>query len=140
MVHALEEIHRVLKPTGMLIDLRPIADRWPVEVVASGEILAAGRVSDLKQGLEDDEAANQAMDTAARAGWFLCEREEHFALNIYWDTPTEMQQYIEEEWTEFVQIDDATWKNVRAIWATANADARPRIRLKMLITKWRKAI
>ena len=32
MVHALEEIHRTLRPGGLLIDLRPLLDRWPVEV------------------------------------------------------------------------------------------------------------
>ncbi|HEY5268876.1 MAG TPA: hypothetical protein VII97_00945 [Anaerolineales bacterium] len=33
MVHALEEIQRVLAPGGTLLDLRPLADCWPVEIV-----------------------------------------------------------------------------------------------------------
>ena len=38
MVHALEEIRRVLLPGGILIDLRPLADRWRVEVVSGAGI------------------------------------------------------------------------------------------------------
>jgi len=34
MVHALDEIRRTLKPNGILIDLRPVEDNWPVEVAS----------------------------------------------------------------------------------------------------------
>ena len=61
MVHALREIWRVLAPEGVLLDLRPIADRWPIEVETFrrnvstvGESQAAGRVEDLPAQLADD--------------------------------------------------------------------------------------
>jgi len=74
MVHALNEIHRVLIPNGTLIDLRPMLDRWPVEVTSNKEILEAGRVTDLLEPLSDDKAANQAVEEAQMRGWFLHER------------------------------------------------------------------
>jgi hypothetical protein len=33
MVHALEEVWRVLVPAGELINLRPVSSPWPVEVL-----------------------------------------------------------------------------------------------------------
>ncbi len=138
MVHALNEIHRVLAPNGILIDLRPLADRWPIEVASAREVKEAGRVSDLPVGLEDDRAANEAMARTEAQKQFVRKREEFFPLFYYWDTPNEMKEYIDEEWADFIAIDEETWKNIRSMWAVANADARVQIRVKMLIALWKK--
>src|SRR5574341_717078 len=138
MVHALNEIHRVLAPDGVLIDLRPLAGNWPVEVASNREVKAAGRVSDMPTGLEDDQAANRSVAQAASQGRFAREREEFFPFFYYWDSPNEMQDYIEEEWADFITIDENVGKDIRSLWAVADADARLRVRVKMLITRWKK--
>jgi hypothetical protein len=138
MVHALREIARVLIQDGTLIDLRPIAGRWAVEVVSAHDRKHAGEVTDLPQALADDEAANLAVSQAARDGLLAREREETFPFSYYWDSPRDMRQYVEEEWSDFVRIEDGVWNKVRSIWAVANADARVRIQLRMLITRWSK--
>lgn len=138
MVHALNEIRRVLVPGGFLIDLRPVLDRWPIEVSSSSEIREAGRVTDLPEPLADDEAANQAMTEASQLGWFLREDERLFSFFYYWDTPNEMQEYIEESWDDVIGVDNELWTHLRSVWATANADARVRMRMKMSIARWRK--
>ena len=66
------------------------------------------------------------------------EQEEVFPFHYYWDSPGDMRQYVEEEWSDFISIEDDVWKNVRSLWAVADADARVRIQLNMLITRWRK--
>lgn len=138
MVHALNEIRRVLAPAGILIDLRPLAGNWPIEVASSREIKEAGRVSHLPAGFEDDQAANESMAKAAAQNWFVRKREEFFPFFYYWDSPKEMQAYVDDDWAAFVTIDDETWKNIRSLWAVADADARLRVRVKMLITRWDK--
>ena len=138
MVHALHEIQRVLAPNGILIDLRPLADNWPVEVASNREIIKAGRVDDLPVGLEDDKAANEAMAHVAMEKLFIQEQEEFFSLFYYWDSPKEMQAYIDDDWADFVSLDEATWKIVRSTWAVADADARLRVRVKMMITRLKK--
>ncbi len=138
MVHALNEIHRVLVPNGTLIDLRPLADRWQIEVASSREIKEAGRVTDLTIGLEDDRAANEAMAWAEAQKQFAREQEEFFPLFYYWDSPNEMKEFVDEEWVDFITVDEDTWKNIRSTWVVANADARLRVRAKMLITRWKK--
>ncbi len=138
MVHALEEIRRSLAPGGILIDLRPLAARWPVEVATGRESLEAGHIHDRPAGLEDDEAANTAIQNTAKNGWFVLERQEYFPFFYYWDSPQEMQEYIEEEWDNFAAIEEADWRNIRARWSVANAEARVRIRVNMLISRWKK--
>lgn len=138
MVHALNEIQRVLAPDGILIDLRPLLDEWPLEVVTSSERKKAGRAVDLAEPLSDDQAANQAVSEIEKRGWFVREREETFPFNYYWDTPKEMQEYLEETWNDVINIEKETWDRLKSMWAVANADARVRIQMKMLVTRWKK--
>ena len=140
MVHALNEIQRVLVPDGILIDLRPLLDQWPLVVLSSGQLQGAGRSTDLENPLADDKAANQAVAEIEKRGWFTREREEIFPFLYYWDTPKEMQEYLADSWGDVIEIDDETWNRLKSVWAVANADARVGIRLKMLITLWRKVI
>ena len=138
MVHALREICRVLIQDGTLIDLRPIAGGWPVEVVSARERKMCGAVIDLPQGLADDEAANLAIAQAASAGLLSREQEEIFPFCYYWDSPADMRQYVAEEWSDFCTIQEDVWNEVRSHWSVANADARVRIQVNMLITRWGK--
>ena len=138
MVHALKEIRRVLVPGGILIDLRPLLDGWPLEVASIGGDLEAGRSTDLPEPLEDDKAANAAMLEASRQGWFRREGGEVFPFYYYWDTPQEMQEYIDGTWDDVITVGNDVWDRLRSKWATANADARVRIRMKMSIASWRK--
>lgn len=138
MVHALQEVRRALIPTGKLIDLRPLAGGWPVEVVTRRRQREVGRMTDLPRGLEDDAAANQSMAAAEQQGWFIREKEETFPFHYYWDSPSQMQAYVEDEWEDFVGLSEDSWKSVRSEWAVADADARLRVRVKLLITRWGK--
>lgn len=138
MVHALREIHRALAPDGILIDLRPVSDRWPVEIASSQGIRETGRVLDLPIGVADDEAANLAIEEAARNGWFVRDKREFFPFFYSWDSPKEMEEYIEQEWEDFIGLDEGTKQATRSAWASANADARVRVKVKMTITRWKK--
>ncbi|RPJ23269.1 MAG: hypothetical protein EHM33_21400 [Chloroflexi bacterium] len=137
MVHALGEIRRVLVPNGILIDLRPVMDRWQVEVASAREFRETGRVHDLPSPLADDEAANRAMAQASEDGWFARQREEFFSYYYSWDTPSEMEEWIAEEWDDFIGMHEETKRATRSAWALGGADARVRLRVKMLITRWR---
>ena len=137
MVHALLEIQGVLKSDGRLIDLRPLLDRWPVEVSWPDGHQEAGRATDLSEPLADDAAANSAMAELVAAGRLIRERGEVFSIFYYWDTAKEMQEYIAEEWSDVVEFQESLWSGLRSAWATADAQARVRLRVKMLITRYR---
>ena len=138
MVHALSEIRRVLVPDGILIDLRPMLDRWQVQVVSARHVQDTGRLQDFPAGLADDQAANQAMAKAEREGWFTREDEEFFLIDYSWDTPREMEEWIKEEWHDFIHLDEEARRATRSAWAVGDADSLVRVRVKMLITRWQK--
>ena len=140
MVHALNEIHRTLKPNGVLIDLRPVEANWQVEVSSSKEYQAAGRLSDVPAAVADDEAAFRAMREVESRGWYSKEKEEEFSFFYYWDTPSEMKEFMEDEWEGFEKLEDDIFQRTKSLWAVADGDARVRVRVKMLITRWRKSI
>jgi len=137
MVHALSDIRRVLVPEGALIDLRPFADQWRIEVFSMRETREIGHVTDLPLGVADDEAANHAMLDAETKGWFARESETFFQINYVWDTASEMEKWIDEEWEGNISLDEETRRLTRSAWALGEADSQVRVRVKMLITKWR---
>ncbi len=139
MVHALEEIKRTLIPFGLLIDLRPLLGRWPVEVAWGNEYREVGRLTDAPEGLADDESANHAMNEAVYQGWFELEEGKRFSLFYSWDTPNEMLEFLHEEWDGFVHLEEEGSQAAKSAWALANADARVRVRVDMLINRWRRA-
>lgn len=138
MVHALEEIHRTLKPNGLLIDLRPLEENWKAEVVTRTNYQTCGSLIALPRGVEDDEAANQAVGQVERRGLFIKEKEELFDYFYSWDTPSEMKEFMETEWEDFEKLEEAVYKKTSAAWATSDADARVRVRVNMLIGLWKK--
>ena len=125
-------------PDGILIDLRPLTEQWPVEVFSARETRQTGHLTDLQQWLEDDQAANRAMADGESRGWFHREHEEFFPLHYVWDTPSEMEDWIKDEWETNVNLDEETKRATRSVWALGDADARVRVPVKMLITRWKK--
>jgi hypothetical protein len=138
MVHALSEIRRVLVPDGVLIDLRPISDQWPIEVVSTRETRTSGHVTTLPLAIADDEAANRAMADVESKGWFIRESETFFPIHYVWDTASEMEEWIDEEWEGNVSLDEVARRATRSAWALGDGDTQVRVKVKMLITKWKK--
>ena len=138
MVHALDEIHRMLIPHGILIDIRPVLDRWQVEVVSARERRETGRVMDFEIGLADDLAANRSMAEAEANRWFTREREDFFSYDYSWDSPKDMEDWLEEEWNDYIGLHEDARGTTRSAWALADGDARVQLSVKMLITGLQK--
>jgi hypothetical protein len=84
MVHALEQIWKALRPGGLLIDVRPVSARWPMEILASGRVLRAGRIDDSPSAV-DDRAANAAMRASVRR-FFRPVARAAFPFDYVWDS------------------------------------------------------
>lgn len=138
MVDALSEIRRVLVPRGILIDMRPLADRWQVEVVSSRGSRESGRVEDLPEQVSGDVASNKTMQEVESRGWFVRESEDFFPFFYSWDTPSEMEKFVDDDWSDFIRLGEEDRKSTRSAWAVGDADSRVRIRVKILITRWKK--
>lgn len=135
-IDALSEIQRILKPNGALIDLRALESNWQVEVQHAQQYQLAGRLNETPEGLAHEEGANQALREVEAKGWYIKEKEAVFDLFYYWDTPSEMKEFIENEWRDFKSVSEDVYRKTNSLWVLAGAEARVRVRARMLITKW----
>jgi hypothetical protein len=138
MVHALQEVHRVLVSDGVLVDVRPAGESAVVEVVSARESVWVGEARQVASERTHDHAANAALERALRDEWFRREQADRFAYSYYWDSPKEMESYIEEEWAEAYTIEAEVWARLRSAWAVADGDARLRLQLSISRTIWRQ--
>ncbi len=99
MVHALQEAHRVLKPGGILIDLRPAAEHRRLGL---GEGRRWQLVGQLHEILDEDYAANAAVRRVVREGYFRQEVRRRFLLDRVMDTMPEIREWL----TDFDQRRD----------------------------------
>jgi hypothetical protein len=135
MVHALQECRRVLKASGGLIDIRPLANDPAVEILTDSQVLIGGQVDD-SAGVPDDEAANQAIGDAARRGDFVMEEQQSFELAYYWERIDQMKAYFDERWGDSATVPTSTLENAARLISEATGPTRIRVRLDMLISRY----
>ena len=93
MVHALEEIHRLLGPAGTLIEIHPSVDTPPfVEVRSSGQLSfsEADPVFDYEDDLRHVDAA---VATVLDRGAFVLDDRRTFELRIYAASVKELRDH-----------------------------------------------
>lgn len=131
MVHALKEIERVLEPEGTLIEFRPLGLHWPLEIIAGDQIQHIGLVERAAH-IRDDAACEDALTEAVRAGYFLWERQQTFALYEIAAAPNEL--------TGPMVVPDAVAEEAQRRLAEAGGeeDARVRIRYHNTLARYRK--
>lgn len=91
MVHALHEAQRVLRPNGLLIDLRPAVVHRRVGVTQAGRYRFVGV---MREKFDDDRAADRAVTQVEREGRFKAEGRTRFACNRVMDSLDEFQQWL----------------------------------------------
>jgi hypothetical protein len=101
MVHALEEIRRLLKQDGCLIDIHPVREAPLIKVHQWGDLLF--NESDPGYDYDEDlQHAEKALEEAVRRGLFRIEGENEFEVVTYASSVTEMRDY----WATYGAFDD----------------------------------
>lgn len=136
-MHALERIWRALAPKGVLVDVRPIAARWPLEVVTPVRVQRAGRVDD-SPSLADDRAADRALRVIERRGLLRRSQRAVFSLAYVWDSLEEMQAYVAERWEGCAVLPHAVIERAARLSQAGAEPARVRIVLRMVISAYEK--
>ena len=95
MVHALEEIHRILKPNGALIDIHPVSEPLPIEIHQAGKADLVGLLS-VRQWCFEFEQADIALDEITQRGMFTVERKALFDLPTYYASAAELGTGLKE--------------------------------------------
>jgi SAM-dependent methyltransferase len=93
MVHALEEIHRLLKPAGVLIEIHPSVDAPPFIEVRSGGRLLFSEPDPVFDYEEDLRQAEAAVASVVSAGVFALEDRRRFELRTYAASVKELRDH-----------------------------------------------
>lgn len=94
MVHALEEIHRLLKPGGILIDIHPVPEGYFIKALQGDRILFAERKRETCS--EDVLHAEDALAETVERDLFAVDRRAEFDFLTYASSVRELRDYWEE--------------------------------------------
>ena len=107
MVHALEEIRRLLKPDGCLIDIHPVREAPLVKVYQGRKLLFAE--SDPGYDYDADLLhAENALEEIIQRGLFLMKGKDEFDLVTYASSVAELRDF----WAMVGAYDDTPKDNV----------------------------
>jgi SAM-dependent methyltransferase len=106
MGHALEKIHELLKPGGILLDIHPTSEPATLAVRLREQIIPAGWVNESDDYVEY-EWADEAVDRVVNNGLFALERRGTFEFVWHADSMVDLRAYLAEEWKD-ASIDDVT--------------------------------
>jgi hypothetical protein len=94
MVHALESIHRLLKPEGSLIDIHPFAEPPLIEIHQGGKIAVVEQLP--AYAVEDIRQAETALTHVIQHKIFAIERAHEFDFRIYASSVAELHDFLTE--------------------------------------------
>lgn len=111
MVHALEEIRRLLKPGGALIDIHPMSQPSPIEIHQGGKANQVGLLS-VRQWLFEFEQADIALTEIVQRGLFVVEREGVFDSLTHYGSALEMRTSFKDSIDKFARDDQSARESV----------------------------
>ena len=93
MVHALEEIHRVTRPAGTVIEIHPAAVEFPLLEVRSNEELSFSEDDPGFDYGEDSRHAETAVADVVGRGLFVLEDRRRFELRTHASSLQELRDH-----------------------------------------------
>ena len=118
MVHALEEIHRLLKPAGVLIDIHPVSESSAIEIHQGGKIDLVGYLS-VRQWCIDFQQADKALSEVVQRNLFVVEHERVFDSLTYYASAAEMRASLKESIDRFARDAQSAGEDVLHVEALA---------------------
>lgn len=137
MVNALREAQRVLAPSGVLIDVRPVIAPLVVEVVMAPQAVWAKPVHSFAAP-EDVAAADAAIQHALSREWFVFESRVPFDFEIYCDSAAELKLYAEARKLSGAEIPYEELEERRLASGKVGQAARLRCRRPWVLSTFRK--
>jgi hypothetical protein len=137
MVHALREAQRVLTPSGVLIDVRPVIAPIVVEVVIATRA-AWTKTVDTYSAPEDVAAADSAVQHAVLREWLVFETSLRFEFEIYCDSAGELRAYAEGRKLRGAEIPYDELEERRRLLDAQGREARLRCRRPWMLSTHRK--
>ena len=133
MVHALEQIHSLLKPTGYLIDIHPNGELVEFHYQLNGQEHFLGYMQESDDYIEYRQAS-EAIGTALARGLYQREATGEFEFCTYANTFWELITFLEENWSDAVITETVVIraKNLEAEWGAYESILREQVTVNLL--------
>ena len=105
MVHALEQIHELLKPGGHLIDIHPNGELVEFHYALGDDEGFLGYMQETDDYIEYRQA-DEALETVINRGLFHLDIAGAFEFRTYADSFREMQAFLNENWSDALITDE----------------------------------
>ncbi|MDX1467783.1 MAG: hypothetical protein R3258_00425 [Acidimicrobiia bacterium] len=96
MVHALRQIHRWLRPRGVLLDLHPEPEHAGLEVWQDGTVRQIGRTAN-EEDLADIHDARGRLRQLEDEGWYSTQEQRVFDLVSHFPSPDDWLEFQDQE-------------------------------------------
>ncbi len=136
MVHALEKVHSLLKPDGVLIDIHPTGEPASIEIRIRDRITLAGWLQEADDYVEY-EWADEALQQIVQSGLFAVERQSVFTFNTYAASIAELRDHLAEAWKDAI-LDEVTAARAEELLSTIEHDKEVIVRELAHIARYRK--
>jgi hypothetical protein len=101
MVHALQVIHRLLKPGRTLVDIHPTGEPPPIEIVHDEVRSSAGHLQE-GGGFDEYFQADAALAEAVKMGLFALERQDVFEFVTCANSLAEFLDHLDTTWSDAI--------------------------------------
>lgn len=135
MVHALEQIHFLLKPDGILIDIHPLAEPPPIDVRLGEKVQTVGWVREVDDYCEYV-AADEALQTAVFRNLYSWQNQGTFTFTTYADTILDLRDHLAETWTDAI-IDDNVIRYTQDLMQNPESDKEVILREVIKIARFK---
>jgi len=105
MVHALEQIHSLLKPVGYLIDIHPNGELVEFIYPYEGRERLFGHLQETDDYIEYRQA-DEALNEVVSKGLFQVEKSEEFTFNTHSNTFDNLKTFLNENWSDAIICDE----------------------------------
>jgi 2-polyprenyl-3-methyl-5-hydroxy-6-metoxy-1,4-benzoquinol methylase len=133
MVHALEQIHNLLKPTGHLVDIHPNSELNEFILPLEGREHFIGHMQETDDYIEYRQA-DEALQTATEKGLFQILKTGEFEFRTYADSIDALKAFIEASWSDAVVTEEvvANAKRLEKEFGERRVFLRERARIGLL--------
>jgi len=137
MVHALEKVHQLLKPQGILLDIHPTGEPAAIAVRLREQIIPAGWINESDDYVEY-EWTDEALQHVVNDNRFALERVGTFEFVWHADSMNDLRAYLAEEWKDAI-IDDVTAMRIEELLKLPVRDKEILVSEAIRIARYRRA-
>jgi len=136
MVHALETVHSLIKPGGLLLDIHPGTEKAWLEANVNGKEYFLDTLEETDDYIEYKQAGD-ALAHVIRQGLFSVEENGKFSFIIHAGTIEELRGFLTENWKDAVLSESVDGKAREYITSSVES-YEVLVREEILIARYRR--